>query len=177
MTAEEFKALGHPLRLRILRLCLHEALTNQQLAAMLNADPATVLHHVRTLVAAGLIEAEASRPGPRGPHVKPYRATGSSWNLDADQVGDDDVLHNQLAMIDAVRDEVASAGAPADHLLRLGLKTNERTAAELHERMWAIINEFAEREDDPDGDHIGLLAVLHRQNVPAQRSPDEDTTA
>src|SRR4051794_4556913 len=49
-TVEEHKALSHPLRLRILRLCLDEPKTNRELADRLDANPATVLHHVRTLV-------------------------------------------------------------------------------------------------------------------------------
>ena len=61
-TPAELKAMAHPLRLRIIRLCLHEALTNKQLADHLDQDPATVLHHVRTLCAAGFLEAEPARP-------------------------------------------------------------------------------------------------------------------
>ena len=52
----EAKALAHPLRLRILRLCWQHELTNKQLAERLDRDPGTVLYHVRQLVAAGLLE-------------------------------------------------------------------------------------------------------------------------
>ena len=38
-TAAEAKALAHPLRIRILRLCLDQALTNKQLAERLGKDP------------------------------------------------------------------------------------------------------------------------------------------
>jgi DNA-binding transcriptional ArsR family regulator len=65
-TPEEFKALAHPLRLRILRLCLHDSLTNKQIADQLGKDPATVLHHVRLLVDTGFLAAETPRPGARG---------------------------------------------------------------------------------------------------------------
>ena len=34
-TPEEFKAMAHPLRLRILRLCLHDPLTNKEIAGRL----------------------------------------------------------------------------------------------------------------------------------------------
>ena len=54
-TEAEAKALASPLRLRILRLCLDQALTNKQLAGRLGRDPGTVLHHVRTLVATGFL--------------------------------------------------------------------------------------------------------------------------
>ncbi|HEV8373300.1 MAG TPA: winged helix-turn-helix domain-containing protein, partial [Actinomycetota bacterium] len=77
-TPEEARALANPLRLRILRLSLDQALTNKQLAERLGMDPGTVLHHVRTLVRTGFLAAEAVRQGERGALEKPYRATGKS---------------------------------------------------------------------------------------------------
>ena len=59
-SAREIKALAHPLRLRILRLCgLHE-LTNKQLADRLGQDPGTVLYHVRQLLSTGFLEPAGS---------------------------------------------------------------------------------------------------------------------
>jgi DNA-binding transcriptional ArsR family regulator len=84
-TAAEAKALAHPLRMRILRLCLDQALTNKQLAEWLGKDPGTVLHHVRTLVRTGFLVAEEVRQGEKGALEKPYRSTGKSWTL---SVGD-----------------------------------------------------------------------------------------
>src|SRR5882672_8419389 len=83
-TPAEFKAMAHPLRLRILRLCLHDALTNKELAARLKKDPATVLHHVRMLVDTGFLAPDRVRSGARGALEKPYRATGKSWVLSAE---------------------------------------------------------------------------------------------
>ncbi|HLH47577.1 MAG TPA: hypothetical protein VKV25_10475, partial [Acidimicrobiales bacterium] len=40
-TLEEARALANPLRLRILRLCLDQARTNAELAALLALQPAT----------------------------------------------------------------------------------------------------------------------------------------
>src|SRR5688572_29994788 len=55
-TVREAKAMAHPLRLRIMRLCGEQELTNKQLADRLNRDPGTVLYHVRLLADAGLLE-------------------------------------------------------------------------------------------------------------------------
>ena len=41
------RTLGHPLRLRILRLTLDRALTNKEIAERLDRDPGTILHHVK----------------------------------------------------------------------------------------------------------------------------------
>src|SRR3954463_2795270 len=81
-TDGEARALASAVRLRILRLCLHEALSNKEIAARLGRNPATVLHHVRTLVDTGFLAADPERRGARGAREVPYRATGKSWLMD-----------------------------------------------------------------------------------------------
>src|SRR4051795_783858 len=81
-TDAEARALASAVRLRILRLCLGEALTNKEIAARLGRNPATVLHHVRTLLDTGFLVAEPERRGTRGAREVPYRATGKSWLMD-----------------------------------------------------------------------------------------------
>ncbi|HXW82571.1 MAG TPA: winged helix-turn-helix domain-containing protein, partial [Acidimicrobiales bacterium] len=73
---QEAAALAHPLRLRIVRLCLDQALTIAELAGLLDQRPATVLDHVRALLATGFLAEEPWRSGARGAMEKPYRATG-----------------------------------------------------------------------------------------------------
>src|SRR5436309_6422872 len=68
---EQLKALGHPLRLKVLQALgqTDRPLTNRELAARLSVDPGHLHFHVRMLQRAGLIElAEASG------REKPYRA-------------------------------------------------------------------------------------------------------
>src|SRR5262245_495983 len=110
-TPEEFKAMAHPLRLRILRWCLHEARTNKEIADHFGKDPATTLHHVRLLVRTGFLVAEPPRAGARGALEKPYRATGKTWNLSLARREDQNV--EMLAIVDALRDELAEAGPEA----------------------------------------------------------------
>lgn len=71
----QLKALGHPLRLRVLELLgdTGEELTNRELAVRLGVDPGHLHFHVRMLLAAGLIEL-ADRESRR---EKPYRAVAS----------------------------------------------------------------------------------------------------
>src|SRR3954464_4703198 len=83
-TLAETRALAHPLRLRIIRLLYDRSLTNRELARALGENPATVLHHVRTLLRTNFIAAEPERRGPRGTTEKPYRSTGRSWGLRID---------------------------------------------------------------------------------------------
>src|SRR4051794_34258456 len=116
-TPDEARALANPLRLRILRLCLDEALTNKQLADALGRDPGTTLHHVRMLVETGFLEAGEVRQGTKGALEKPYRATGKSWHVsvtDPDQRTD-----SNLAVVDAFRDELAELQGGADDVVLL----------------------------------------------------------
>src|SRR4051794_6575983 len=73
------RALSSPLRLRVLRLCAFESRTNKELAELLDVNPGTMLHHVRTLVQTGYLAAQPERAGAQGAREIPYRATGLSW--------------------------------------------------------------------------------------------------
>lgn len=174
-TSADFKALAHPLRLRIIRLCGHETQTNKQLSDRLDLDPATSLHHVRTLVRSGFLEAEPARTGPRGALEKPYRATTKSWRLAI--LDPDDRMSVVIAGVDAFRSELLEAGS--DALLtnsRLGLRLSAEEAAELTERLQTLANEYAERPPTPDGTRVGLFLTLHQLTDPNERpdptSPD-----
>jgi DNA-binding transcriptional ArsR family regulator len=93
---EQLKALGHPLRLKVLHV-LAEAdrpLTNRELAQRLSVDPGHLHFHVRMLHRAGLIELEQSggREKPYRPVAKHFkvgpeiRATGAASELQAAQL-------------------------------------------------------------------------------------------
>ena len=71
----EAKALASSLRLQILRLALHEPRTNKEMAAALGRNPATVLHHVRTLVDTGFLIEQPVRRGVRGSREIPPSGT------------------------------------------------------------------------------------------------------
>ena len=157
-TRAEARALAHPLRLRILRLCLDEALTNREIADRLGQEPATTLYHVRTLTRTEFLRREPERRGRRGARELPYRATRKSWTLD---LGPDST--GQLAMIDAVRGELADAGPDAVLTLsRLGVRLRPDQIEELERRLVEIINAAVE-DDDVAGEPVGLLIALHRR--------------
>jgi hypothetical protein len=161
-TGPEARTLANPLRLRILRLCLDQALTNKQIADRLGRDPGSTLHHVRQLVATGFLAAEDVRQGSSGALEKPYRATGKSWILDvSDPEARSDV---NLASVDAMREELHAAGTDAVvTMARLGVRLSPDDAAELTGRLDALAHEFKER-DQPDGEPLALWFVLHRRD-------------
>jgi DNA-binding transcriptional ArsR family regulator len=157
-TPEEMRALGHPLRLRILRLTLDEPMTNKQLAERLDRDPGTVLHHVRRLVATGFLAAEPIREGRRGAIERPYRATGKSWQVRMAPSAD-----HTATVLEAVREEILEAGPDAAvTTVRLGVRLRPRDVRELRQRIRDLGDEF-EGRDHPSGEPMGILAVAHRR--------------
>ncbi len=167
-TLEEARALAHPLRMRILRLCLDEELTNKQLADRLGKDPATVIHHVRTLVATGFLSVGGVRPGARGALEKPYRATGKSWTLDISDRDED--LNVGVAMIDAFRDEVLESGPDSVQTLsRFAPTLTEESLDDLVSRLTEIVDEYGNRPPEEGGQPYGVLVGVHRRAWPAPK--------
>ncbi|HWU47354.1 MAG TPA: helix-turn-helix domain-containing protein [Humibacter sp.] len=152
-TEAEARALASPLRLRILRICLHQPRTNKEIAQALDRNPGSTLHHVRTLVETGFLEPVEPRRGARGAREVPYRATRRSWRTHVSGISS--------VLVRTFLDEIA--GLPADELQvsRLGLKLSESDTAELRTRIGELLQEYAERPSVPDGVPISLLVAIH----------------
>ena len=154
--------MAHPLRLRILRLCLHDALTNKELADRLGSEPGTVLPHVRLLVEVGFLEAAPVRTGASGALEKPYRATGVTWWLSNPLGGaEPDVAFAPVrnALTEALAAGPEHLATHASFLLHL----TQDEVEELDRRLLDVIDEYVatdhERLDRPA--HRGIV-VLHR---------------
>jgi DNA-binding transcriptional ArsR family regulator len=163
-TADEAKAMAHPLRLRVLRLCLDQELTNKELAERLGKDPGTLLHHVRILVKTGFLALGETRHGAHGALEKPYRATGKSWTLNFDHPGEPDPGISR-PMLQAFLEELAESGPGAmENETRLGLTLGEASLAEFERRLTALFDEFVERSPEPGGTAYGLYLAMHRHS-------------
>ena len=153
-TDDEARALASTLRMRILRICLHEPHTNKEIAAVLGKDPATTLHHVRRLADTGFLEALEVRRGTRGAREIPYLATGKSWHLETP--AKDHVL------VDAFLEEMALTPVHELETARLGLRMTEATKDEFLERLGALWEEFRTRSDEEQsGPAYSLFFALH----------------
>jgi DNA-binding transcriptional ArsR family regulator len=153
-TDAERRALASVLRLRILRMCLYEPLTNREIAQRVGLNPATVLHHVRTLADQGFLAAQEPRRGRRGSREIPYRATGKSWGLDLGE------LH-RAPLVETFIAEVQQVPAGDVDASRLGLRLSTEHEAELRSRLAAVLEEFAGRPQDPDGKRLSLFLAIH----------------
>lgn len=158
------RALASVVRMRILRLCLDEPRTNKEIAERLGRDPATVLHHVRTLVDRGFLAAQPVRRGTRGSREIPYLATRKSWHAPR-------LPAQERVLIDAFLEEVAEADPASVATTRLGLRLGPEARAELDERLSAVLEEFAAREPDPQGTPWSLFLAMHEDSARLGRAP------
>lgn len=149
------RALSSPLRLRILRLCAYQSLTNKELAEALGINPGTMLHHIRTLVAAEMLRADEPRVGKRGAKEVPYRATGLSWKTQ--------VPGMSLTLIDTFLEQIQGISEEDIGITWLGLKLNAEHREELARRINDLVEDFKQREPDPDGELIGTFFAVHRE--------------
>jgi len=152
-TDDEAKALASSLRLRILRICLSEGRTNKEIADILGRDPASVLHHIRTLVRTGFLEAQEERRGTRGAREIPYLATKKSWQLSVPAQG--------RALLDTFLDEVALVPAETLDTTRMGLRLSPADRDEFDTRLSALLEDFAHRPEDPSAPAWSLFLALH----------------
>ncbi|HEY2551726.1 MAG TPA: helix-turn-helix domain-containing protein [Streptosporangiaceae bacterium] len=153
-TDEEARALASSLRLRILRICIGEPRTNKQIAEILDRDPASVLHHIRTLVRTGFLEPQPERRGARGAREIPYLATMKSWQLNMP-------VQQSQVMIDTFAEEVSLARAEDIDATRMGLRLSPTHMAEFRDRLHDLIEEFVQRPDDPSAPAWSVLFVMH----------------
>src|SRR5713226_4305487 len=105
--AEQLKALGHPLRLKVLEMLGGEGerpLTNRELAQRLSVDPGHLHFHVKMLLRAGLIERAEGGKG----REKPYRAVAKTIRVAPELLAGGGASDMQAAMIDEVQREYAA---------------------------------------------------------------------
>jgi DNA-binding Lrp family transcriptional regulator len=158
-TASELRALAHPIRLRVLREVLDAARTNAEIAERIGINPATCLHHVRSLLANGFIELDKPRASVNGITEKPYRATPKSWNT---TINESPVSQRVAqAALDAF---VAEASQPLADLStsRLGVRL---TNAQLHkfEKKLSVLLEEIAKADNPKGAPYAIFTAVHRR--------------
>ena len=152
-TDEEAKALASSLRLRILRICLGEAHTNKEIAEILGRDPASTLHHIRTLVRTGFLSPQPERRGARGAREIPYLATGKSWRVSAPAM-------NRL-LLDTFLQELALVEGAEMDLARLGLRLSPADFADFRDRLLNLLDEATKLPEDPSAPAWSLFLALH----------------
>jgi DNA-binding transcriptional ArsR family regulator len=153
---EQLKALGHPLRLRVLEMLGaddEEPMTNRELAQRLGVDPGHLHFHVKMLLNSGLIERAGSSKG----REKPYRALAKTVRV-APQL-----LHSSLAtdLQSAMLEEVQRG---FELHQRGGFRSAQVTVRISPEKALELLTEFVEKArdlDTPDAELLVFTGVVH----------------
>ncbi|WP_432789054.1 winged helix-turn-helix domain-containing protein [Brevibacterium sp. K11IcPPYGO002] len=152
-TEAEAKTLASSIRIRILRLCLDEALSNREIAEATGLNPATSLHHVRMLADTGFLEPQEARRGKRGSREIPYLATGKSWFLNTGDM--------TTEMLEAFTAEFTAAPYEERTMGRMAAMLTEDEVEEFRSRIDELFEEFRSRRKKDGATQWGLFIAMH----------------
>ncbi|GHA16432.1 hypothetical protein GCM10010329_44140 [Streptomyces spiroverticillatus] len=164
---EQFAALAHPLRQRLLFALGHRPAAAAGLAAQLGAKKGTVAHHLKVLREAGLVRVAETRPV-RGGTEQYYQRTARRMLVTEPRA------EGTAAMFAAVAQELELS--PEEHVLSLRhLRLSPAKARELGETLTRLVEEAEEEaagaaEGAEDQPVHGVLVALYRQPSAAANS-------
>jgi DNA-binding transcriptional ArsR family regulator len=157
VTPQQFKALGHPMRHRLLFALGQGEATISQLAAALGSNKGNIAHHLKVLTDAGLALPAGTRQV-RGGTEQYYRRA-----------------HQALQFHDAAITQVAlsaiAVAEPEPYLILRTLRLNPRHV----EQITASLRDLADQEGDGDDDpRYGLLLGLYRPGLDPSLGPSRE---
>jgi DNA-binding transcriptional ArsR family regulator len=154
-TPEQFKALGHPTRHRLL-FALDRPATISQLAATLGIHKGNVAHHLKMLAAAGLVRHGETRQV-RGGTERYYERAARALQLSGEHAA-----ANLPVALQAVAQEIAAA--MPDPLLTLRhLRLTAEQASQLAATLTALAHDIDDAGDNEP--RYGLLVGLYQQTA------------
>ncbi|MFI0779490.1 ArsR/SmtB family transcription factor [Streptomyces sp. NPDC021212] len=150
---EQFAALSHPLRQRLLFALGHRPATISRLAAQLDAKKGNVAHHLKVLREAGLVHVAETRQV-RGGTEQYYQRTARRMVVAEPQAA------GTAAMLAAVARELDRSPAET-HLALRHLRLSPAKAGELGEALAKLVDEA---EEDAESQPVhGVLVALYQQ--------------
>jgi DNA-binding transcriptional ArsR family regulator len=149
---EQFKALGHPMRHRLLFALGQGEATISQLAATLGSNKGNIAHHLKVLTHSGLVRPAGTRQV-RGGTEQYYRRTHRALRFN-------DAALSEVAF-SAIAAEIAAAEPDPFVVVR-----SLRLSPEHAERIAAVLRDLASQQDDgADDSRYGLVLGFYQ---PAQ---------
>ncbi|MER5383337.1 winged helix-turn-helix domain-containing protein [Streptomyces sp. NPDC002688] len=150
---EQFAALAHPLRQRLLFVLGHRPATISGLAVQLDAKKGNVAHHLKVLREAGLVHIAETRQV-RGGTEHHYQRTARRMVVDEPRAD------GTAAMFAAVAQELERS--PSETCLTLRhLRLSPAKAQELAETLARLVDEA--EEDEEEQPMHGVLVTLYQQ--------------
>ncbi|MEV5596384.1 winged helix-turn-helix domain-containing protein [Streptomyces sp. NPDC052496] len=153
---EQFAALAHPLRQRLLFALGQRPATVSRLAAQLGAKKGNVAHHLKVLREAGLVHVAETRRV-RGGTEQYYQRTARHMVVAEPQAA------GTAAMLAAVAQELDRSPAETQLSLR-HLRLSPEKARELGEALATLVDEAEEQSEDQPVH--GVLVALYQQALP-----------
>jgi DNA-binding transcriptional ArsR family regulator len=179
---EQFKALGHPLRARIVQMTRFRPLTAKQIADELGSTPGAVGHHLQVLERAGLVRVVARRLINNLTVARYYVRTATIFVLDfpRELTGDTPI---ELVLLDQVRDELLAAlphvreGTLMDAWFPHKQLSPERMR-QYWQRIGQLVEDFLREPPDPEGKAYSLFITAFRSPPYMQphRTPPADSS-
>jgi DNA-binding transcriptional ArsR family regulator len=152
---EQLKALGHPLRLRVLE-ALGESevpLSNRELAQRLSVDPGHLHFHVRMLLRAELIEQVPSDKG----REKPYRSAARTLKVAPELVSQGTSTLHAAVMDDLQRAHVEHGAEGRFRFVRVTVRLDPEKALDV---LSELVPRFEELEDE-NAEQLMITAFMH----------------
>ncbi|MEU5155774.1 transcriptional regulator [Glycomyces sp. NPDC021274] len=147
-TPQQYRALGHPVRHRLLFALGQESATLSRLAADLGISKGSAGHHLKVLREAGLVRLDGTRQV-RGGTEQRFKRTAPRLRFDGEVA--------TKAALAAVADHMRTDEDPL--LLLRGIRLSEAQARRLRETLEELVHELA----DEDGEErYGVLVGLYR---------------
>jgi DNA-binding transcriptional ArsR family regulator len=152
---EQLKALGHPLRLRVLEALgeTEESLSNRELAQRLGVDPGHLHFHVRMLLRAGLIRQVPSDKG----REKPYRSAAKTLKVAPELVSAGASSLHTAVMDDLQRAQAQHATEGKFRFVRVTARVDPEKALEV---LSELVPRFEELEDERV-EQLVITAIMH----------------
>ncbi|MFC6597012.1 winged helix-turn-helix domain-containing protein [Kitasatospora paranensis] len=161
----QFKALGHPVRHRMVNVLRQRPATLRQLAEALGLTKGTIAHHVRILREAGFVRLSGTKQV-RGGTEQYFALVSRSFRVHEDAGTGAEFLLNA-----AVAEMLPARPGQADHTLLRHLWLTADEARALADRLRAEA-EVPQSGDGSRGEAYGLLVSLYRADIP-DLAPDE----
>ncbi len=165
LSAAQFKALGHPLRHRVVNVLRQRPATLSQLTSALQSSKGTMGYHLRVLRETGLVRVAETRQV-RGGTEEYLDLVSRSFDLhDIEEGGTESLFRAAMAEM------LPAPSGRENHAVLRHLWLTPEEADELAARLHKRAHEAHSSPTDPRSEAYGLLVSLHPADIP--RLPDE----
>ncbi|GAA2157907.1 MULTISPECIES: ArsR/SmtB family transcription factor [Glycomyces] len=155
-TPQQYRALGHPVRHRLLFALGRESATLSGLATELGISKGSAGHHLKVLREAGLVQLDGTRRV-RGGTEQRFKRTAARLRFDSGET--------TRALLAAVADGMLTDDDPL--MLLRGVRLSGAQAQRLRATLESLVHELPDEEGEA---RYGVLVGLYRPVAPQQVS-------